>query len=511
MDAKVGDWVVTPRIGKPVEVQALWLNALHVGSRFSERWQERFARGHASFLARFWNDEAGGLFDVVDCDHVSGTVDAAYRPNQIFAVGGLPLALLEGERARRLVDGVAARLWTPLGLRSLAPASPPTSAAMPAACASVTARITRAPCGRGSSARSSKRGCGFVRHARRQAHRRERFLVPLWRHLDDAGLGHVSEIADGDPPYTPRGCPFQAWSVGEALRLDRVVLVLAATRTDVSRRRRSARFAARRFACATRRVAGTASRMRIAVAVVVGVVVMGSVSAGFAAEARRQRAEYCVDGCKPRLRALSGAERARKDNSRCNIEAVKCKNDCPFETIEEPRRPDRAEQSALRRRVVATRTRNVSGARRTRAAAGAPRTTFRLRAGHVPNRRLPTSRSCRRRRQARRRRPDGRAGRRARACEEAKARRAGRRRCRTRAGRRDSSGQRFPSVRSRRRRSSAASPSRRPPRARPRRGPLRRSAASSRRSAAFFRACDKVGANAVSQSMRDVVRRMPHP
>jgi len=124
MDAKVGDWVVTPRIGKPVEVQALWLNALHVGSRFSERWQKQFARGHASFAARFWNEAAGGLYDVVDCDHQAGTVDAAFRPNQIFAVGGLPIALVEGERARRLVDAVAARLWTPLGLRSLAPGEP---------------------------------------------------------------------------------------------------------------------------------------------------------------------------------------------------------------------------------------------------------------------------------------------------------------------------------------------------------------------------------------------------
>ena len=160
MDAKVGDWVVTPRIGKPVEVQALWLNALHVGSRFSERWRERFRRGQASFLTRFWNEEAGGLFDVVDCDHRPGVVDAAFRPNQIFAVGGLPLALVEGERARRLVDAVAARLWTPLGLQGRwRPASRDTSGITRAASASATGRITKAPCGRGSSARSSRRGC----------------------------------------------------------------------------------------------------------------------------------------------------------------------------------------------------------------------------------------------------------------------------------------------------------------------------------------------------------------
>jgi len=226
MDAKVGDWVVTPRIGKPVEVQALWLNALAIGGLFSERWQEHFARGRASFVARFWNEEAGGLFDVVDCDHRPGTVDATFRPNQIFAVGGLPLALLEGERARRLVDTVGARLWAPLGLRSLAPGDPSYAGRYEGG---VHARDgayhqgTAWPWLLGAFVEAWVRVRGGTPEAKRTA--RERFLVPLWRHLDEAGLGHVSEIADGDAPHTPRGCPFQAWSVGEALRLDRIVLV----------------------------------------------------------------------------------------------------------------------------------------------------------------------------------------------------------------------------------------------------------------------------------------------
>jgi predicted glycogen debranching enzyme len=225
MDAKVGDWVVTPRIGKPVEVQALWLNALAVGSRFSERWQERFARGHASFAARFWNEGAGGLFDVVDCDHRPGTVDAAFRPNQIFAVGGLPRALVDGERARRLVDTVAARLWTPLGLRSLAPDEPGYVGRYEGGVRERDGAYhqgTAWPWLLGAFVEAWVRVRGGTPDAKRRA--RERFLAPLWRHLDEAGLGHVSEIADGDPPHTPRGCPFQAWSVGEALRLDRVVL-----------------------------------------------------------------------------------------------------------------------------------------------------------------------------------------------------------------------------------------------------------------------------------------------
>ncbi|MEO6027390.1 MAG: amylo-alpha-1,6-glucosidase [Candidatus Binatia bacterium] len=225
MDAKVGDWVVTPRIGKPVEVQALWLNALAIGGRLSERWQEHFTRGRASFAARFWNEQADGLFDVVDCDHRPGTVDASFRPNQIFAVGGLPIALLEGERARRLVDAVGARLWTPFGLRSLAPDDPSYVGRYEG---DVRARDgayhqgTAWPWLLGAFVEAWVRVRGGTTEAKRSA--RERFLVPLWRHLDEAGLGHIAEIADGDAPHTTRGCPFQAWSVGEALRLDRIVL-----------------------------------------------------------------------------------------------------------------------------------------------------------------------------------------------------------------------------------------------------------------------------------------------
>ena len=225
MDAKVGDWVVTPRIGKPVEVQALWLNALHVGSRFSEQWQEHFTRGHASFLARFWNEDESGLYDVVDCDHRAGVVDPAFRPNQIFAVGGLPLALLEGERARRLVDTVAARLWTPVGLRSLAADEPGYIGRYEGGVRERDAAYHQGtvwPWLLGAFVEAWVRVRGATPEVKR--HARDRFLTPLWAHLDQAGLGHVSEIADGDLPHIPRGCPFQAWSVGEALRLDRVVL-----------------------------------------------------------------------------------------------------------------------------------------------------------------------------------------------------------------------------------------------------------------------------------------------
>ncbi|HEY7220440.1 MAG TPA: amylo-alpha-1,6-glucosidase [Candidatus Binatia bacterium] len=124
MDAKVGDWVVTPRIGKPVEVEALWLNALWIGSQFNDAWKEPLARGLDSFCQRFWNAERKYLYDVVDADHQSGKLEGSFRPNQIFAVGGLPLQIVGGAQARLIVDAVEHALWTPLGLRSLAPGEP---------------------------------------------------------------------------------------------------------------------------------------------------------------------------------------------------------------------------------------------------------------------------------------------------------------------------------------------------------------------------------------------------
>ena len=225
MDAKIGDWVVTPRIGKPVEVQALWLNALWVTRDDSPARRDMLARGLAAFEARFWNEELGYLHDVVDVDHVPGTADASLRPNQVFAVGGLPLALLEGPRAARVLDIVEARLWTPLGLRSLAPGSPgyaPRYEGGPTARDAVYHQGTVWPWLIGPFVEAWVRARGATREAKAEA--RTRFLAPMRVHLDEAGLGHISEIADAEAPHTPRGCPFQAWSVGEFVRLDRQVL-----------------------------------------------------------------------------------------------------------------------------------------------------------------------------------------------------------------------------------------------------------------------------------------------
>lgn len=227
MDAKVGDCVVTPRSGKAVEIQALWLNALHAARRLSPRFEAWLTEGCRAFETRFWNEARGSLFDVVDVDYRAGAVDASLRPNQIFAAGGLPFTPLGAERARRVVDSVEASLLTPLGLRSLERGHP---AYRPRYEGGVFERDTAYHQGTvwpwlmGPFVEAWVKSRGDTREARLAA--RERFLPPLHAHLERAGLGHISEIADAEPPHTPRGCPFQAWSVSELLRLERRVLVL---------------------------------------------------------------------------------------------------------------------------------------------------------------------------------------------------------------------------------------------------------------------------------------------
>jgi predicted glycogen debranching enzyme len=224
MDAKVGDRVVTPRIGKPVEIQALWINALRIAGRWSDRWAAAACAAHASFQARFPNPENGGLFDVVDVDHRVGENDPHIRPNQIFAIGGLPYPVLEGGLARGVVDLVERALLTPLGLRSLAPDDAdyvPHYRGGPAERDVAYHQGTVWPWLIGPFVEAWLRVRGQSRTAKAEA--RARFMPPLLAHLETAGLGHVSEVADGDPPHTPGGCPFQAWSLGELIRVQRML------------------------------------------------------------------------------------------------------------------------------------------------------------------------------------------------------------------------------------------------------------------------------------------------
>ncbi len=218
MDARAGDWVVTPRIGKPVEIQALWVHALRAAGRNFSSWAEA---AEVSLEARFWNAERAMLFDVVDDEHRAGTVDAACRPNQIFAAGGLPRTLLSEARARAVVDAVERELWTPLGLRSLErghPAYAPRYQGDARARDGAYHQGTVWPWLLGPFVEAWCKIRGNTAEVKASA--RQRFIAPLLAHLAQAGLGHVSEIADGDAPHTPRGCPFQAWSVAELLRIE---------------------------------------------------------------------------------------------------------------------------------------------------------------------------------------------------------------------------------------------------------------------------------------------------
>ena len=223
MDAITDGHVVTPRRGKPVEVQALWINALEIAARWSPDWAAPAARARAAFAARFPNP-AGGLYDVADVEGAPGRMDDSFRPNQIFAVGGLPFPLLAGAAARAVVDRVEAKLLTPLGLRTLSPDDP---RYIPRYRGDLVRRDaayhqgTAWPWLLGPFVEAWLRVRGATPAAKAEA--AERFLAPLMRHLDANGLGHVSEVVDGEAPHHAGGCPWQAWSLGELIRIRRML------------------------------------------------------------------------------------------------------------------------------------------------------------------------------------------------------------------------------------------------------------------------------------------------
>jgi len=227
MDAKAGGRAVTPRIGKPVEVNALWHHALRVMADLSgrlgdlaaaARYADQADRVAASFRARFWYAEGGYLYDVVDGPE--GAIqpdgrrsDPRLRPNQIVAVA-LPDPLLEPAQARAVVDVCGRRLWTSHGLRTLAEDDPEYAgqyAGGPARRDGAYHQGTAWAWLLGPFATAHYRVYGDAEAARS-------YLSGIADHLSDAGLGSVSEIFDGDPPHRPDGCPAQAWSVAEVLR-----------------------------------------------------------------------------------------------------------------------------------------------------------------------------------------------------------------------------------------------------------------------------------------------------
>jgi predicted glycogen debranching enzyme len=217
MDAKIGDWVVTPRTGKPVEINALWINALHAIAEFARVLDlpyenyGRLERKATENFHKFWNEEQHYCYDVIDTP--AGGKDASLRPNQIFAVS-LPISPLSPARQQAVVDAVSAQLLTSHGLRSLAPSEPG----------------YRAQYGGGQRERDSAYHQGTVwgwllgpfalAHYRvyRDAAVAQSFLEPLGRTINSSGLGTLSEIFDGDPPFAGKGCIAQAWTVAEVFR-----------------------------------------------------------------------------------------------------------------------------------------------------------------------------------------------------------------------------------------------------------------------------------------------------
>ncbi len=217
MDAKIGDWVVTPRTGKPVEINALWINALETMAGFArllakpgEAYEKLAAKAKKSFQ-KFWNEERNCCFDVLDSPGIGN--DASLRPNQIFAVS-LPVSPLTPEQQKAVVDICARRLLTSYGLRSLAPGE-----------TGYTGHYGGSPRDRDAAYHQGTvwgwlLGPFALAHYRVH-HDREaalRFLEPLGRQIYASGLGTLSEIFDGDAPFTPRGCIAQAWTVAEVLR-----------------------------------------------------------------------------------------------------------------------------------------------------------------------------------------------------------------------------------------------------------------------------------------------------
>jgi len=218
MDAKIGDWVVTPRIGKPVEINALWINALNTMGEFARR----LARPREGYLKlkekaqknfqKFWNPKRKCCFDVIDVP--GGGADAALRPNQVFAVS-LPVSPLTREQCRGVVDTLGRELLTSFGLRSLGPSEP-----------GYVGRYAGGPRERDAAYHQGTvwawlLGPYALAHYKVYGDRAaaQSFLEPLGRSIYSAGLGSISEIFGGDAPFPATGCFAQAWSVAETFRV----------------------------------------------------------------------------------------------------------------------------------------------------------------------------------------------------------------------------------------------------------------------------------------------------
>lgn len=217
MDAKVEGWVVTPRRGKPVEIQALWYNALRciaewgcLSGRPESEWAELAEQARESFNRRFWYEPGGYLYDVVDGEPGD---DPAFRPNQLLSIA-LPHPVLDEQRWQEVVEVVAEKLLTPVGLRSL---SREHSEYKSKYFGDLRARDAAYHQGTVWAWLIGPFIDAWLKVSSDPAQARS-LLEGFQRHLLEGGIGTISEIFDAEPPYHPRGCIAQAWSVAEVLR-----------------------------------------------------------------------------------------------------------------------------------------------------------------------------------------------------------------------------------------------------------------------------------------------------
>ncbi len=221
MDAKVGDWVVTPRRGKPVEIQALWYNALCIyeyllgltGDQLQAAMiASKAAKAKQSFNEQFWYAENNYLYDVIDGENK----DASLRPNQLFAIS-LPFELIEGKKSKAVLKIVTEKLYTPVGLRSL---SPDDERYVPVYGGDAWHRDASYHQGTVWSWLLGAYIDSVMKlESKDPKGKNKKLLKAFAYHLNEACIGTVSEIFDADAPHHPRGCVAQAWGVGELLRV----------------------------------------------------------------------------------------------------------------------------------------------------------------------------------------------------------------------------------------------------------------------------------------------------
>lgn len=231
MDVRVGDWVVTPRHGKPVEINALWYNALKVMENLSSKYKEDAApyaelaaKVKTSFCKKFWNEKDGCLYDVIDDDcghanpnHTEDVFDDSIRPNQIYAVS-LPYTMLDDRKAKSVVDVVKEKLFVGVGLRSLAPAHKDYHPIYIGSLPKRDAAYHQGTAWGFIAGGFITAYCNIYGRNTKTAKAALEMLEPMKAHLHNNCVGSICEIFDGDAPHNGRGCYAQAWSIGETLR-----------------------------------------------------------------------------------------------------------------------------------------------------------------------------------------------------------------------------------------------------------------------------------------------------